>query len=261
MPSSTLPSTEPGRRRFSRLLVASAAVLLFLLAWKAAAEVIGKDIILPPPERILGIASKLYPTRLFLDALEGTFLRGLIAFGLSVGLGIAAGLAAGIWPLVDAALAPFLTLIRATPILALILLALLWFPSGFVPIFAAFLMAFPVMETSAAEGARAADPRLLEMASLFRVPRRSVFFRLRLPAATPQLLAGARSALGLSWKVVVAGEVLSQPLRALGTGMQNARVMLETGQVFAWAFASVILCGLTEWLFDLAAKRTARHGL
>ncbi|MDA8427216.1 MAG: ABC transporter permease subunit [Treponema sp.] len=255
------PSIESKRPRFSRLLVASAAVLLFLLAWKAAAEAIGKDIILPPPERVLGIASTLYPTKLFLDALAGTFLRGLTAFGFSVAVGIAAGLAAGIWPLVDAVLAPFLTLIRATPILALILLALLWFPSGFVPIFSAFLMAFPVMATSAAEGARAADSRLLEMASLFRVPRRSVFFQLRLPAAAPQLLAGARSALGLSWKVVVAGEVLSQPLHALGTGMQNARVMLETGQVFAWAFASVILCGLTEWVFNRAAKRTARHGL
>jgi NitT/TauT family transport system permease protein len=261
MPISTHLSTEIRRPRFSRLLIASAATLLFLLAWKAASEAIGKDIILPPPERVLGIATALYPTKLFLDALAGTFLRGLSAFGLSVAVGIALGLAAGTWPLVDAALAPFLTIIRATPILALILLALLWFPSGFVPIFSAFLMAFPVMATSAAEGARATDPRLLEMAALFRVPRRDVFFHLRLPAAAPQLLSGARSSLGLSWKVVVAGEVLSQPLRALGTGMQNARVMLETGQVFAWAFASVILCGLTEWFFNLAVKRAARHGL
>lgn len=258
---STPRSTETARPRYSRLLVASAAILLFLLAWKAAAEAIGKDIVLPPPERVFGIASRLYPTSLFLEALAGTFLRGLIAFGLSIAAGVAAGLASGLWPLVDAALGPFLTFIRATPILALILLALLWFPSGVVPIFSAFLMAFPVMTTSAAEGARAADPRLLEMASLFRVPRRSIFFRLRLPAAAPQLLSGARSALGLSWKVVVAGEVLSQPLRALGTGMQNARVMLETGQVFAWAFASVILCGVTEWIFNIIARRAAHGGL
>jgi len=252
---------SPRGSRPSRLLVGSAAALLFLLVWKVAADLIGKDIVLPPPERVLGIATTLYPTRLFLEALAATFLRGLSAFGLSAALGIAAGLAAGSWPLVDAALAPFLTVIRATPILALILLALLWFPSGFVPIFAAFLMAFPVMATSAAQGAQAADPRLLEMARLFRVPRRELFFRLRLPAAAPQLLAGARSALGLSWKVVVAGEVLSQPLRALGTGMQDARVLLETGEVFAWAFASVLLCGLTEWLFGLLAGRAARHGL
>ena len=122
-------------------------------------------------------------------------------------------------------------------------------------------MAFPVMTTSAAQGALAADPLLLEMASLFRVPRRVVFFKLRLPSAAPHLLTGAKNALGLSWKVVVAGEILSQPERALGTGMQSARLLLESSSVFAWALAAIALCGLTEWLFSIAARRAARHGL
>jgi NitT/TauT family transport system permease protein len=122
-------------------------------------------------------------------------------------------------------------------------------------------MAFPIMATSAAEGARAADGRLLEMARLFRVPRRELFLKLRLPSATPHLLAGAKSALGLTWKVVVAGEILSQPRRAIGTGMQDSRLMLESASVFAWAFAAIILCGLTEWAFSFAARRALRHGL
>jgi NitT/TauT family transport system permease protein len=122
-------------------------------------------------------------------------------------------------------------------------------------------MAFPVMATSAAQGAKAVDHRLLEMAALFRVPRREVFMKIRLPSAMPHLLAGARSALGLSWKVVVAGEVLSQPIKALGTGMQDARAMLETGNVFAWAAAAILLCGLSEWLFGLMTNGAERHGL
>lgn len=244
-----------------RAIAGAAAVFAFLLAWKLGALAAGKDIILPPPERVLGIALGLYPTSHFLEALAATFLRGLAAFAISALVGGAAGLAAGFHPLFAAFLAPILTVIRATPVLALILLALLWFPSGFVPIFSAFLMAFPVMATNAEAGARAADPRLLEMAAVFRVPKQEVFRRLRLPSAAPHLVAGARSALGLSWKVVVAGEVLSQPVRALGTGMQEARVLLETGSVFAWAAASVFLCGLTEWLFGLVAGKAARRGL
>jgi ABC-type nitrate/sulfonate/bicarbonate transport system permease component len=59
---------------------------------------------------------------------------------------------------------------------------------------------------------------------------------------------------------VVAGEVLSQPLRALGSGMQESRVLLETPRVLAWAAASILLCGLTEWAFGLAAKAVFRHG-
>ena len=255
-----MASTRPSRKG-RRLAIGGASVLLLLLVWKLLAAAVGADIVLPPPERVLGEAAALYPTPKFLSALASTFLRGLSAFFLSVALGTAAGFAAGLFPAFDAALAPLLTVIRATPVLALILIALFWFPSGAVPVFAAFLMAFPVMVTSAASGARAVDPRLLEMSRLFRVPRREEFLRLRLPAAAPALLSGAKNALGLSWKVVVAGEVLSQPIHALGSGMQDSRVLLETPAVLAWAAASVLLCGLTEWLFGLVAGRAASHVL
>jgi len=221
----------------------------------------GKEIVLPGPAKVFRELVTLIQNPDFLRALMATFLRGMAAFALSTLAGSALGILAGLSPIAAAALAPLLTIIRATPVLALILLALLWFPSNFVPVFSAFLMAFPVMAANAAEGARACDPRLLEMSRLFCIPKTTIFIHLRLPSATPHLLAGARGALGLSWKVVVAGEVLSQPIHALGTGMQEARVLLETPRVFAWATASILLCGLTEWLFSLVTKKVFRRGI
>jgi NitT/TauT family transport system permease protein len=265
-----MPSTRPseakapqraGSTRASRLATGAASLVILVLIWKLLALLVGKDILLPPPEKVLGEALALYPTGKFLAALWATFLRGSAAFLISLVLGSLVGLAAGLSPLFDAALAPILTIIRATPVLALILVALLWFPSGFVPVFAAVLMCFPIMVTSASSGVHACDRRLLEMAALFQVPRKEQLLRLRLPEATPFLLSGARNSLGMSWKVVVAGEVLSQPLRALGSGMQESRVLLETPRVLAWAAASVLLCGLTEWLFGFVTKAASRHGI
>ena len=254
--------STPRSNRRSRTIAGTAGLAFLLAAWELASLAMGKALILPSPllrsadgARALPYAPPSSPP----SSLPS--LRGLAAFALSSALGIAAGLASGLRPSFGAALAPLLTAIRATPVLALALIALLWFPSGFVPIFTAFLMAFPVMTTSAAEGAKAADPRLLEMSRLFRVPRRKVLRELRLPAAAPHLIAGAKSALGLSWKVVVAGEILSQPDSALGTGMQGARMLLETASVFAWALAAVALCALTEWAFALAARKVTAYGL
>jgi len=265
MPS-TLPSEPKARKgadsaRTSRLVIGAASLVVLVLVWRFIAFLVGKDILLPPPEKVLGEALSLYPTGKFLAALWATFLRGSAAFLVSLVLGSFVGIAAGLSPVFSAALAPILTIIRATPVLALILVVLLWFPSGFVPVFAAILMCFPVMVTSTVAGVKAADPRLLEMAALFRVPRKEQLRRLRLPAAAPFFLAGAKNSLGMSWKVVVGGEVLVLPFRALGTGMNNARINLETPQVLAWAAASVLLCGLTEWLFGLAIKAASRHGI
>ncbi len=256
--ASTPPSASSGRGR--RLVLGLLSLGLFVLAWKALAIKVGASIILPPPETVLREILSLYPTPGFLEALGGTLLRGAIAFGLSLGVGMAAGTAAGLFPSFEAILAPCLTIIRATPVLALILVAALWLPYGVLPIFAAFLTCFPVMVTSSAAGARAADTGLLEMLRLFKVPRGQAFLKLRLPAAAPHLLAGAKNALGLSWKVVVSVEVIAQPFRSIGAGMQGAQRNLETPLVFAWAVAAIILCGLTEWLFGLAVKAVLHHG-
>ncbi len=234
-------------------LAFSTALLIAL--WKLGALAVGIDMILPPPERVLAVFAGLVASPRFLGALGATALRGLAAFGLSMLLGGVVGYFMGSSPRFKGLIRPAFTIIRATPVLAVILLALVWFPSGFVPIFSALVMAFPVVASDFAAGVSSTDQRLLEMATLFGLSRKAIALELRIPSALPHLVAGAKNALGLSWKVVVAGEVLSQPAQALGTGMQNARIMLETAEVFAWAAAGVILCALSDALFDRLARK------
>lgn len=231
----------------------SAAVMVAL--WKLGAVAMASEIILPAPERVAGAFWELLSQSRFLKALGATCLRGLWAFGLSMALGGLAGFATGASRRAQAMLSPVLAVIRATPVLAIILLALIWFPSGTVPVFSAVIMAFPVVMADVSQGIRSADSRLVQMARLFGMGQASIALKVRLPSALPHVVAAARSALGLSWKVVVAGEVLSQPRHALGTGMQSARVMLETTEVFAWAAAGIVLCALSDALFGLAARR------
>lgn len=243
--------TAPRQRRADGLL----AVALLLAVWKLGAAAAGADIVLPPPEKVLSSFAALFRSLRFLEALGATSLRGLAAFALSMALGSMAGFAAGASRRAAAMLSPAMTVIRATPVLAIILLAMIWFPSDAVPVFSAVIMAFPVVMADVAEGIRSADPKLVQMARLFGMGQRETALRIRVPAALPHIVAAARNALGLSWKVVVAGEVLSQPRHALGTGMQTARVMLETTEVFAWAAAGILLCAVSDAIFDALARR------
>lgn len=246
-----MPGTRTSRARADGLL----ALAVIVAAWKLAALGVGVEIILPPPERVLSTLARIAASDRFFASLGATALRGLAAFGISMALGVAIGLAAGVSSRFEALLGPGLTIVRATPVLAVILIAMIWFPAGVVPVFSAVVMAFPVVAADVAAGIRSADPRLIDMARSFGVSRRDASLRIRLPSAMPHVVSAARNAVGLSWKVVVAGEVLSQPAYALGTGMQNARVMLETAEVFAWAATGVLLCAVSDALFDLLSRR------
>jgi NitT/TauT family transport system permease protein len=68
----------------------------------------------------------------------------------------------------------------------------------------------------------------------------------------------------MCWKVVVAAEVLVQPLFALGTGMQRAKAALDTAELFSWTVAAVIAAALSETLLwsimRSALRKRKRHG-
>lgn len=256
-PGTRAPGARGGRRRESARADGLLALALIVALWKLASIAVGAAIILPGPDLVLSTLARVATTARFGSAFVATAGRGLAAFGVSMVLGLMLGLAAGASRRVEALMAPGLTIVRATPVLAVILLALIWFPAGIVPVFSAVVMAFPVVAADVAAGIRAADPRLLAMADSFGVSRRRSLFEIRVPLAMPHVVSAARNAVGLSWKVVVAGEVLSMPTHALGTGMQNARMALETAEVFAWATAGVVLCAISDAIFDRLVRRAA----
>jgi NitT/TauT family transport system permease protein len=203
--------------------------------------------------------SSLACTERFLLAALGSTIR--VAAGLAIAVPIAAlvGIASGLDARVRAFVRPLFSVVAATPVLSVILIALLWFGQERTPVFTAFLMVFPVMAANATEGVRAADSRLLEAARVYDLSRRARLRHLYLPTLAPYLLAGARSSLSLCWKVVVAAEVIAQPTRSLGAGMQAAKAMLETTELFAWTAATVLLAGLTELALFTLRKR-GLHG-
>ena len=248
-----------GQRANTRLYRRFAAGILgigvSIALWQSLSSTIGSALILPGPAEVVDSLRVLLASSSFWKAVIGSMERVFFSFILSIGIGTLTGIASGLNPWIRDSLAPIITTIRATPVLALILVAMFWLPSTGVPIFSAFLMAYPIMHTSAYSGVVSADKELLEMASVFKVPPNVKFFKMRLPAARGHFLAGAKNALGLCWKVVVAGEVLSQPRFGLGTGLQDARLSLETPRVLAWAAATVFLCGISEFALGILAKK------
>lgn len=232
-----------------------AGAVTLALAWELASRAVSSELILPRPLPTLRSLLSLLLTERFLLAAAGTTLRVAAGMALSVPVAAVIGIAAGLDARARAFIRPFFSVVAATPVLSVILIALLAFGQERTPVFTSFLMIFPVMAANATEGVLAADSRLLEAARAYGLSKRARLRHLYLPTLAPYLLAGARSSLSLCWKVVVAAEVIAQPARSLGAGMQAAKAMLETTELFAWTVATVLLAGLTELLLTLLKRR------
>ena len=247
------------KKGFPLVLWTLAGIGFLLLAWELAARVYGSGLILPGPLPVFGSFIELVASRRFLSALAGSFLRVMGGIVIAVPLGIAFGAAAGLDKRIGAFLKPFFSVVSATPVISVILIAFLFFGAGRTPVFTAFLMVFPVMSANVIEGIKSTDPRLKELFVSFRMSLSETLRYLYIPSIVPFILGGLRSSLSLCWKVVVAAEVMVQPLRSLGAGMQNARAHLETPELFAWTAATIIAAAVSNLMLSLLLKQRQRN--
>lgn len=220
-------------------------IILFLL-WHLAAKVIDSSFIIPNPQTVFIDLWALITSIDFFPMLYTTFARGIISFLVSAFFSFIIGIPAGLSPSFEAATRPWMAVIRATPVVSLILIALFWFGSSLVPIFVSILMTMPIMTESIMQGIKNTDENLLVMARVYRFSFKNLLLHIRIPSLIPYFIGGAGASLGLTWKVVVAGEILAFPRNGIGTAMQTARVHLETGRVFSLTIIAVILCLITE---------------
>lgn len=235
----------------------------FLLLWYAVSAIIAAPLILPFPHQVLKRLCQLALTSIFWKAFAFTFLRVIVSFLISLLLGFFLGLLAADSKSFAAFIDFPIELIRATPVIALILPALFWFTSGIVPVFVSVLMCLPILITASQNGFKKSpeNREKLYMAASRSFTGFKAFWHIRLPAAAPSLISGAQSAFGLSWKVVAAGEVLSIPRQAAGSLMQQAQVHLETADVLAITLLLVLISWLCQVAFSKFSSKNHKKAL
>jgi NitT/TauT family transport system permease protein len=115
---------------------------------------------------------------------------------------------------------------------------------------------FPFICINVIDGIKSVDTDLTEMATFYRVGRRRIIRELYIPGIMPFIVSGASSAMGIGWRAIITGEVLSQPRYGIGTLMQGAQTFLNVDAVIAWTIVAVVI----GFLFEKAIRR-AEHRL
>ena len=203
----------------------------------------GRELLLPAPWTVLRRLGRLLCLASFWGTVGVTLLRILCGALAGTLLGVLIALLTSRFRAADALLSPLLTVVKATPVASFIILLLIWVGRDLLPAVIVLLMVLPVVWANVCAGIAAIDPLLREMTKVYGFSPLRSFRRLWLPTVLPHFLAACRSALGLAWKAGVAAEVLTVPLRSIGRNLYEAKLNLETTDLFAWTL-TVILCSL-----------------
>ena len=231
------------------------AIAFALLVWQACAMLLGENLLLVTPGAVLVRLPALCRESGFLSAVGFSVLRIFSGYLLALFAGTLLAAVAARLRLAEVLLWPFMAAIKAVPVASFIILCLVWLNARNLSVFIAFLMVLPIVYTNLLQGIRSTDGKLLQMAALFHVswPRRLVF--IRLPHLRPYLFSACSVSIGLAWKAGIAAEIIGIPAGSIGEKLYEAKVYLNSVDLFAWTAVIVVISVLFEKLFLLLLRR------
>jgi NitT/TauT family transport system permease protein len=239
----------------NRKIITISATTILLLIWKLVSLLVKSEIIIPSPEKTILTLITLSSGTTFWICVFSTVLRGVTGFILSFMVALPLGIISGFNDIVKAFLQPAIIVLRSTPVVAFILMALIWFSPDKLPVFIAFLTMFPLIYTNIAEGVKNVDSRFMEMARIYRLSFYKTVKGIYIPSIMPFLFSGVSSALGFGWRAIIVGEVLSQPRFGIGSQMQNAQIYLLVPNIIAWTIVAVLVSYFFEKLIHFIERK------
>jgi ABC-type nitrate/sulfonate/bicarbonate transport system permease component len=188
--------------------------------------------------------------RQFIDSSE-LFLTGFI---LALIVGMPVGMLLARVRVLRVGVEPYIMIIYATPMVALIPFILSMMGFGFAPkVLVVFLFAvFPVIYNTV-EGARSIKPELIEVAHSFRSTEWALWRDVMVPYTLPYAMTGVRQAIGRALVGMIAAEFFLSST-GLGQLIMTASQNFDTAGVFASVLV-IALIGVALMRLGLAIER------
>lgn len=195
-----------------------------------------------------GVMTDLWPS----------LVRVVIGFLIALVVGVGLGTLFGLLPRLDRAFRPLTEAFRAVPGAALLPIALTFFgPGETMKIFLIALASMWPIMLNTTEGVRALHPTMGKVMATFHLSTYDRFTRVFLPAAAPQVFAGARIAVAISVTVMVVSEMFGTP-GGIGYYIKNAQSSFQIVEMWTGMIILGIFGYLLNYLFHLLEQRVLK---
>jgi len=238
------------------LLLGLLGIVSVLLVWEVASRQGWiNPLVLSSPSGIWEGGRDLIEQGVLGPALLSTARLFALGMGISLAGGLLLGVIIGWYPIANAVLDPWVSILYASPRIAFIPLIAVWFGPGLTGqiVIVVLIAIFPVVINVAA-GVRAVDRDMFKMARSSLATNRDVLLTVALPGAVPAVASGVRQGVMQGLLGVVVAEYF---LGNTGVGgiIFQAGLTLRTGQALLGAFVFAVAALLATSLLKAIEKR------
>lgn len=223
-------------------------IAVVLIIWQIGAINAGSKFILPEPIDAFKATGVILTRPAFWTAFFGSLSRTIISYCVSLVLAIGLAVLAFRFKILQNFLSPCVSVVRALPTMAVVLLLIIWFGAKTTPVIISLLVIMPTLYATILSCLESVDKDLIETCNLYKVKTRDKILRLYIPSVIKSSAMPLSSALSLNLKLMVAGEVLAMTARSIGAMMQLSSLYYATDELMALTLLTVITALLLEFV-------------
>lgn len=232
-----------------------AAIFVAILLWQLLAMKLDQKLLLATPVDVAKTLGVLVKSQEFYSAIAYSMGRILIGLLIGAAVGIACALLAGRWHFMEVLFWPYFSAMKATPVASIVILCLVWLSGRRLSVFIVFLVVTPVIYTNILAGIKNLDLKMKDMARVFGINGLRRLLYVYLPELKTYIIAAFALATGMAFKAGIAAEVIGTPQGSVGKMLYNAKVYLETPELFAWTLVIIVLSVVVEQVILGLVKR------
>jgi len=232
-------------------IILTISITMFFLMWYILYKIENHEVIIPSIQNTFSEVINITTSDDFFNIVLTTTIRVIIGFTISLFLGFIFGFIAGLNKTFEYLMKPYILVMRSTPIVAIMLIALIWFKSNNVPILVNFLLCFPIIYESVMAGVRNTDKSILEFAKVHKISKLTTITDIYLPSIFLYVISSVFNTISLSWKTTVSSEIISLPKYGIGNSIYTSKVYLNTAEVFAWLIIIILISFICDLLINL----------
>jgi NitT/TauT family transport system permease protein len=233
-------------RFYRRYRYIALGLTTMIVCWQLMSMLVSPVIIASPADTSVALWNLIRTAEMW-QQLGVSLLRMLLGILIGSFFGGALGTLAGLKPRWQAYLEPLRWGIMTMPsIVTLVLVLLLFGMGGEQVIVMTGFVTFPFAYVNTLEGMKSVDRRLIEMAQIYKIPRRLRLVNIYLPGIGPSIMAGLTLTTGLGVRAAILAEFMGAR-DGIGHSLFLSWTHLDAPQLFSWIMLTFILLGLLEF--------------
>lgn len=251
-----MKTTSLFKTAWSRILWKIVPVMVFFALWELAARYgpFGGTAIFPSFSAVLLEMAALFKSGVMIKNLAATLFRVLIGLFLGTISGIVIGILMGWKEKVYRSLSPIISMLYPIPALGWLPLLMLWIGiNEMLPIAIISTGVFFPLCYNTATGIRSVDQGMIKAAHILGASEMRILFEVILPNAASQIFTGLKLSSGMSWRTVLAAEMVAIPT-GIGALIMKAESLVRVDIIMSSLVVLSLMCLFFEKILGVVEK-------